>query len=118
MPKVYSLTISPTAAAELIRFSAFAGTPGEAHLDLLEDSCNEGWFHIRLRPGQHHGVPIARTNGVTLYAQLDQCDLLQGLTLNYFSDLSGGGFLISIPEGLEGCSCGAGFRKIKDSSRS
>jgi len=110
MQKHQSLIISTAASAELVRQAAFAGTPGIMHIDLLDDSCGEGWLHIRLRPGEHNGLAIARTDGVTLYAPSHQVELLKGLHLNYYADLSGGGFLISCPKGAEACSCGAGFR--------
>ena len=108
-----NFSITPLAAAELSRQASFAGTPGMMHLDLLKDTCGEGWLHVRLLPGNHqNGIPIARADGVTLYAPEDQLDLLRGLKLNYFGDLSGGGFLISSPEGTQSCACGTGF-KIK-----
>ena len=66
------------------------------------------------KPGELSGVPIARTDGVTLYAPIDQIALLSGLSLNYYGDLSGGGFLISTPQGAEGCACGAGFRSLNN----
>ena len=53
------------------------------HIDLLEDTCGEGWLHIRLRPGSYIGVPVARTEGITLYAPENQLSMLQGLNLNY-----------------------------------
>ena len=110
-----SLTITQLASSELLRQSLFAGEPGVMHLDLLKDSCSEGWLHIRLRAGKHDGVPIARTEGVTLYVPSEQFSLISGLKLNYYGDLSGGGFIISTPEAAEGCGCGAGF-KFKDQS--
>ena len=110
MRKGLSLTITPKAAAELGRQASFAGTPGQMHIDLLEDSFKEGWMYIRLQPGSIKGVPIARTDGVTLYAPLDQLNLLKGLTLNYYGDLSGGGFLITSPQGAESSPCGSGFK--------
>ena len=110
MRKGLSLTITSTAAAELGRQASFAGTAGKMHIDLLDDPCNEGWIHIRLQPGDLQGVPIARTDGVTLYAPSAQLNLLKGLILNYYADLSGGGFLISSPEGAESCACGSGFK--------
>ena len=106
------LTISATAVAELNRQAAFSGTPGVMHIDLLDDRCGEGWKFIRIRPGINGGIPIARADGVTLYAPIDQIVLFQGLKLNYFGDLSGGGFLISTPQGAEPSPCGSGFRKI------
>ena len=110
MNKVLSLSITPLASAELVRQSLFAGTPGIMHLDLLEDRCKEGWLHLRVQSGRNNGEPIARTDGVTLFAPSEQFHLLSGLKLNYYGDLSGGGFLISVPDGAEGCACGAGFK--------
>ncbi len=106
------MRITSTAAAELGRQASFAGSAGQMHLDLVEDPCGEGWLHIRLRPGQFSGVPMARTDGLTLFVPEKQYPLLKDLILNYFGDLSGGGFLISPPEGTEICACGGGFRHV------
>ena len=106
------LTISATAAAELNRQASFTGSPGIMHIDLVDDKCEEGWKFIRIRPWNNDGVPIARADGITLYARQDQILLFQGLKLNYFGDLSGGGFLISTPKGAEASPCGSGFRKL------
>ncbi len=105
-----NLTVSKPAVAELIRQSAFGGTPGEMHIDLLPDGFGEGWFYIRLRCGTQGGTPIARTDGITLFAPEEQIGLLQGLNLDYYNDLSGGGFLISTPEGGQPSTCGSGFK--------
>ena len=107
------LTISATAVAELNRQAAFAGTPGVMHIDFLDDKSGEGWRFIRIRPGKNDGVPIARADGITLFTPQNQILLFQGLKLNYFGDLSGGGFLISTPQGAEASPCGSGFRKLK-----
>ena len=106
------LTISASAVAELNRQAAFTGTPGVMHIDLVDDKCGEGWKYIRIRPGENNGIPIARADGITLYARRDQILLFQGLNLNYFGDLSGGGFLISTPKGAEASPCGSGFREL------
>ena len=104
------LTISKTATTELIRQSAFGGTPGEMHIDLLPDSFGEGWLYIRLRPGKLTGIPLTRTGGITLFAPSEQISLLRSLKLDYYEDLSGGGFLISTPEGAKASLCGSGFK--------
>ena len=107
-----NLTISKSACAELIRQSALGGTPGQMHIDLLPDGFGEGWLYIRLRCGNQAGTPIARTDGVTLFAPEEQTKLLKGLNLDYYSDLSGGGFLISTPEGAKTSTCGSGFKLL------
>ena len=105
-----NLTVSKSAAAELIRQSAFGGTPGEMHIDLSPDGFDEGWLYVHLRCGNQNGIPIARTDGVTLFAPEEQIRLFKGLNLDYYSDLSGGGFLISHPQGAQPSTCGSGFK--------
>ena len=112
MQRGHFLSITSTAVFELGRQAAFADSAGMMHIDLVEDTCEENWLHIRLRPGSLNGVPIARRDGVTLYAPAGQLKMFYGLSLNYFGDLSGGGFSISTPEGSESCACGAGFRSL------
>ena len=109
-----NLTVSKSASAELIRQSAFGGTPGQMHIDLLPDGFGEGWLYIRLRCGDQNGMPIARVDGVTLFAPEEQISLLKGLNLDYYSDFSGGGFLISTPEGARPSTCGSGFQLVID----
>lgn len=109
LPKGHSLRLTAAAAAELGRQAAVAGTPGLMHLDLVEGGC-EQWT-IRLRPGHLAGVPIARADGVTLYAPSQQVVLLSGLSLDYRGDLSGGGFLVRSGGPINSCACGAAFSR-------
>ena len=39
-------------------------------------------------------------------------NLLKDLKLDYYGDLSGGGFLISEPRNAKRCSCGSGFKLL------
>lgn len=107
MPKGHSLRLTAAAAAELGRQAAVAGTPGMMHLDLVDGSC-EAWA-IRIRPGHLAGVPVARADGITLFAPGDQSERLSGLELDYRGDLSGGGFLVRTGRELRVCACGASF---------
>ena len=107
MPKGHSLRLTAAAAAELGRQAAVAGTPGMMHLDLVDGSC-ERWV-IRIRPGHLAGVPVARADGITLFAPSDQSERLSGLQLDYRGDLSGGGFLVRAGRELRVCACGAAF---------
>ena len=45
-------------------------------------------MHIKLRPGKCDGSPISRAEGVTLYEGVKKFNLLKGLKLDYYSDLS------------------------------
>jgi len=109
MAKAHSLRVTAAAAAELGRHAAVAGTPGMMHLDLVDGRC-ERWA-IRLRPGHLAGTPIARADGITLYAPAEQLNLLSGLSLDYRGDISGGGFLVRPGEGTVSCACGTAFSR-------
>ena len=104
-----NLRLTATAAAELGRQAAVAGTPGQMHLDLTPGECAE--HVVRIRPGHLAGVAIARADGVTLHAPQSQLKLLQGLCLDYRGDLSGGGFLIRSANGIQTCACGSAFNR-------
>ncbi len=110
MVEGFKFSISNSAAAELSRQAAFSNTPGIMHLDLISDLHGEGWLHIKIQAGDNGGIPISRAEGVTVFAPAEKLQVLKGLHLNYFGDLSGGGFLISTPEGAVSCQCGLGFR--------
>ena len=86
-----------------------ARNPGMLNLDLMAGGC-ERWA-IRLRPGHLAGTPIARADGITLYAPAEQLELLTGLSLDYRGDISGGGFLMRPGEGVVSCACGAAFSR-------
>ena len=107
MPKGHCLRLTAAAAAELGRQAAVAGTPGLMHLDLVAGGCEQ--WSIRLRPGHLAGVPVARADGITVYAPEAQASLLSGLRLDYRSDLGGGGFVVQAPESLQTCPCGVAF---------
>ena len=103
------LQITAAAAAELGRQAAVAGTPGLTHLDLQHGHREK--HVIRLQPGHLSGRPIARADGVTLHAPEPQIELLEGLTLDYRSDISGGGFLILSSDQVRCCACGSAFSR-------
>ena len=104
-----NLRLTASAAAELGRQAAAAGTPGQMHLDLTPGECAQ--HIIRIRPGHLAGVAVARADGVTLHAPSEQLKLLQGLFLDYRGDLSGGGFLIRSSASVEPCACGSAFNR-------
>ena len=113
MTDIVNLTISQSAVLELSRQASFGRSPGEMFIDLIKDDIgSEGWMHIKLKPGTCNGSPISRTEGVTLYADVKKFNLLKDLKLDYYGDLSGGGFLISTPKNAKRCSCGSGFKLL------
>ena len=113
MTDIVNLSISQSAASELLRQASFGGSPGIMSIELVEDdNSSEGWLHIKLKPGKSNGFPISRTEGITLYADIKKFYLLKDLKLDYYSDLSGGGFLISTPKNAKRCSCGSGFKLL------
>ena len=56
---------------------------------------------LRVNVWKESGIPIARADGLTVYAPESQKSLLDELTLDHYQDLTGGGFLISAPKGAK-----------------
>ena len=104
------LIITNSASSELLRQSISRGSPGKVYVQLQPDKFEEGWMFLRVSAWDKSGIPIARTNGLTVYAPESQKGLLDGLTIDHYQDLTGGGFLISTPIGSEKSTCGSGFK--------
>ena len=111
--KLSSLIITKAASNELLRQSIYRGTPGKIFLYLQQDNLDVGWMFLRVNVWKESGIPVARTDGLTVYAPDSQKSLLDDLTLDHYQDLTGGGFLISAPKGATKSSCGSGFKFIK-----
>ena len=107
------LIITNSASSELLRQSISRGSPGKVYIHLQPDKFEEGWLFLRVCAWNKNGIPIARTNGLTVYAPESQKNLLDGLTIDHYQDLTGGGFLISTPIDAEKSTCGSGFKFIK-----
>ena len=105
-----SLIITRAAANELLRQSIYRGTPGKIFLYLQPDTLDVGWMFLRVNVWKESGIPISRTDGLTVYAPESQKSLLDELTLDHYQDLTGGGFLISAPKGTTKSQCGSGFK--------
>ena len=107
------LIITNSASSELLRQSISRGSPGKVYVNLQPDRFEEGWMFLRVDAWNKSGIPIARTDGLTIYAPESQKSLLDGLTIDHYQDLTGGGFLISTPSGAVKSTCGSGFKFIK-----
>ena len=105
--------ITPQAAAELGRQAALTSRPGVASLELQPGGCRS-WVLI-IRAGVVVGEPMARTDGITLWASRDTLNQLESMNLDHHHDLRGGGFILRGPEDVEFCTCGISFsRPAKD----
>ena len=84
-----SLIITKAASNELLRQSIYRGTPGKIFLYLQQDNLDVGWMFLRVNVWQESGIPVARTDGLTVYAPDSQKSLLDDLTLDHYQDLTG-----------------------------
>ncbi|KKZ12095.1 MAG: hypothetical protein TE42_05815 [Candidatus Synechococcus spongiarum SP3] len=105
--------ITPQAAAELIRQAALTSRPGVASLELQPGGC-QSWVLV-IRTGVVVGEPVARTDGMTLWAHQDTANHLESMHLDHRHDLRGGGFILRGPKDVQFCTCGVAFsRPAKD----
>lgn len=101
--------VTPAAAAELCRQAARTPRPGAATLELQAGGC-EAWA-VSIRAGTADGEPIARADGITLFATRDAAGQLAGMSLDHHCDLRGAGFVFSGPADMQMCSCGTSFSR-------
>jgi Fe-S cluster assembly iron-binding protein IscA len=105
------LRITPRAAAELLRLSGRWGSVGTVTLALVGGAC-ETWA-LDLGPQRPDGVPLARTDGITVLGLSSQEQQLRGLVLDFREDLDGGGFLVRGGDRIRSCACGASFTRLQ-----
>ena len=101
--------ITPQAAAELSRQAALTSRPGVASLELQPGGC-QSWVLV-IRAGVVVGEPMARTDGMTLWADQDTADHLESMELDHHHDLRGGGFILRGPKDVQFCTCGVAFSR-------
>ena len=70
------LIVTNSATSELLRQSISRGSPGEVYVHLQPDKFEEGWMFLRVSARNTNGIPIARTDGLTVYAPESQKNLL------------------------------------------
>ena len=63
-----SLIITKAATNELLRQSIYRGTPGKIFLYLQQDNFDVGCMFLRVNVLQKSGIPVARIDGLTVYA--------------------------------------------------
>ena len=63
-----SLIITKAASNELLRQSIYRGTPGKIFLYLQQDNLDFGWMFLRVNVWKESVIPVARTDGLTIYA--------------------------------------------------
>ena len=101
--------ITPQAAAELGRQAALTPCPGVASLDLQPGGCQSRVLVIRA--GVAVGEPMARGDGMTLWAHRDTARQLESMQLDHHHDLRGGGFILRGPKDVRFCTCGIAFSR-------
>ncbi len=101
--------ITPQAAAELSRQAALTSCPGVASLELQPGGC-QNWVLV-IRAGVVVGEPMARTDGMTLWAHQDTVNQLESMQLDHHHDLRGGGFILRGPKDVRFCTCGIAFSR-------
>ena len=101
--------ITPGAAAELCRQAARTPRPGTATLKLRAGGCEA--LAIAIQAGKAEGEPIARADGITLFASRDAAGQLAGMSMDLRGDLRGAGFVLGGPPEVRICSCGTSFSR-------
>ena len=106
------LAVTPSAAAEISKFM-------EGEEDLPETSglrvrvvpggCSGFQYSLNIEEESRQGDYIVEKEGVRLFVDMFSAQYLNGITIDYVTNMMGSGFTFENPNATGGCGCGSSF---------
>jgi iron-sulfur cluster assembly protein len=106
------LTVSPSAIVEIKKFIASEeGLPETAGLRVrvVPGGCSGFQYSLNIEENSRPGDQIVDREGVKLFVDMFSAQYLNGITIDYTSNMMGSGFTFENPNATGGCGCGTSF---------
>ncbi|NNE99909.1 MAG: iron-sulfur cluster assembly accessory protein [Pyrinomonadaceae bacterium] len=106
------LTVTPTAAAEINKFmQGEEDLPETAGLRVrvVPGGCSGFQYSLNIEEESKQGDHIFEQEGVRLFVDMFSGQYLNGITIDYTSNMMGSGFTFENPNATGGCGCGESF---------
>ncbi len=111
-PPTIELTVSPTAATEIKKFMAgeedLPDTAG-LRVRVVPGGCSGFQYSLNIEEESKQGDTIFEQEGVRLFVDMFSGQYLNGITIDYTSNMMGSGFTFENPNATGGCGCGESF---------
>ena len=106
------LVVTPSAAEEIKKFMASEeDLPDTAGLRVrvVPGGCSGFQYSLNIEEESKQGDTIFNQEGVTLFVDMFSGQYLNGITVDYVSNMMGSGFTFENPNATGGCGCGSSF---------
>src|SRR5215212_10292396 len=107
-----TLGVTEAAAVEIKKFMAGEeGLPETAGLRVrvVPGGCSGFQYSLNIEEESRNGDFIVDMHGVKLFVDMFSAQYLNGITVDYTSNMMGSGFTFENPNATGGCGCGTSF---------
>ena len=106
------LTITPTAAQEVKKFMAGEEDLPETaglRVRVVPGGCSGFQYSLNIEEESRQGDFVVEQQDVRLFVDMFSAQYLNGITIDYTSNMMGSGFTFENPNATGGCGCGTSF---------
>ena len=106
------INVTPNAAAEIKKFmTSEEDLPETAGLRVrvVPGGCSGFQYSLNIEEESRGGDFIVEKEGVRLFVDMFSAQYLNGVTVDYTSNMMGSGFTFENPNATGGCGCGTSF---------
>ena len=106
-----TITVTPTAVAEVRKFMEEQGATGEAGLRVavLPGGCSGFQYGLNIEDEPQDDDEILDSHGIKLFVDPFSGQYLDGVEIDYVTTMMGSGFTFKNPNASGGCGCGSSF---------
>jgi iron-sulfur cluster assembly accessory protein len=107
-----ALNVTETAAGEIKKFmGSEEGLPETAGLRVrvVPGGCSGFQYSLNIEEDSRQGDHVLDSNGVRLFVDLFSAQYLNGVEIDYVTNMMGSGFTFKNPNATGGCGCGSSF---------
>src|SRR4028119_1009936 len=111
MPTV-TVSVTETAAEEIKKFmGSEEGLPETAGLRVrvVPGGCSGFQYSLNIEEESRQGDHVFDQHGIRLFVDMFSAQYLNGVTVDYTSNMMGSGFTFENPNATGGCGCGTSF---------
>ncbi|MDX2103773.1 MAG: iron-sulfur cluster assembly accessory protein [Alphaproteobacteria bacterium] len=104
------LTVTDRAADAIKRVIAGAATDVQGlRVVVASGGCSGFKYQLALERASQDGDSVVEQSGVKVFVDADSLVVLDGTTVDYVEDITGGGFVFENPNAKQSCGCGKSF---------
>ncbi len=106
------LTVTPNAADEIKKFMAGEEDLPETsglRVRVVPGGCSGFQYSLNIEEESKDGDTLIEQEGVRLFVDMFSGQYLNGITIDYTSNMMGSGFTFDNPNATGGCGCGESF---------